>query len=216
MIGFEIIKCHFNKRFICKTDIASQGITQQSLKDRAGHGALFFHQRRFQPLHISKVSPLGSSPLASTGYSFLFVLGFFSCEKCSASVTSSSSRHMPIASKFSKPSPMKSKRAWQDAHCDFCWCNCTSVRTLGRGFSEDAISSGTLGGGGGGGSLSKTSFTSEPRMTGEVRLPIVPIARNAACVINPPRAESLAAGSPFESHHLRSSPTDHTSRRAHR
>ena len=35
-------------------------------------------------------------------------------------------------------------------------------------------------GGGGGGSLSKISFTSEPRMTGEVRLPIVPIARNAA------------------------------------
>ena len=150
MFVVEIIQHIFDDLPIRETHIASQAITQQPFEDRSSYGVLFFHQRRFQPLHVFKGLPVGQLTTGINGIQLPLRPRIFQlAKKCSASVTSSSSRHMPMASKFSSPSPMKSKRAWQDAHCDFCWCNCTSVRTLGRGFSEDAISSGTLGGGGG-------------------------------------------------------------------
>ena len=141
----EIIQHIFDDLPIRETHIASQAITQQPFEDRSSYGAPSFIAA-FSPCTSSKVSPLGSLPLASTGYSFLFVLGFFRFENLSFG-HKFFVRHADGIKVF-QPSPMKSKRAWQDAHCDFCWCNCTSVRTLGRGFSEDAISSGTLGGGG--------------------------------------------------------------------
>src|SRR5262245_62013807 len=91
---------------------------------------------------------------------------------------------MPL--KFSKPKPIGSIRAWQEAQAGF--SRCCSIRWRNVPLSSFSLfNSGTSGGGGGGGELRKFSKTHLPRLTGEVRVGFDVTVRILACVSKPRR-----------------------------
>src|ERR1700688_1300304 len=80
-------------------------------------------------------------------------------------------RHAPTASKFSKPKPRESIRAWHEAHTRFFRCCSNCWRSDADEPTASSSRLGTLAGGGGGGEFNILSRIHFPRSTGEVRFP---------------------------------------------
>src|SRR5262245_30413847 len=104
----------------------------------------------FRPCGPLNVLPSGSVPDASIG-------NFPSCV-----------RQPPMASKFSRPKPSGSIRAWQEAHMALVRCCSSCLRSEAVEPILDSSRLGTSGGGGGGGALRMFSRIHLPRSTGEV------------------------------------------------
>src|SRR5258708_22581847 len=107
---------------------------------------------------LSSTGPLNDSPVTSW-------------PEVSSGNSPSFCLHAPMPSKFSKPNPIGSIRAWQLAQDGSARCCSRRWRKVPvNTTSLPSFNDGTLGSGGGGGVPRIFSKTHLPRLTGEVRV----------------------------------------------